>query len=203
MNSDIRELRSIMERRKGRRDLLQKQLNDLKRRKRKLMAEIIISDKAQQIIHIVAKATQQDLQYHISDIVSFALSSVFDDPYAFVVEFVSRRNKIEADMWLEKNECYLDPMSSTGGGVVDIVAMALRLSMWTLSEPKTRPILILDEPFRFLKGKEYPVRGAEMIQQFSRKLDVQVIMNSHDPELVDCADKVIQVSHDGIKSIIR
>lgn len=198
----VKDLRSTLDRRKGQQEHVTTQLQSLRLKKRKLTGELIITDRAQHIIHEVAKETQEELQYHISDIVSYALSSVFDDPYAFAVEFISRRNKIEADMFLVRDDEYLDPLSATGGGVVDLVSMALRLSMWTLARPSTRPVLILDEPMKWLKGKEYPVRGAEMIQQFSRKLGVQIIMNSHDPELVDCADKIITVNHNEEYSVI-
>jgi DNA repair exonuclease SbcCD ATPase subunit len=202
MLNQIRDIRANLERRKGQKDHIESSLASLRLRKRKMQAEIIISDRAQFVIHEVAKITTEELKYQISEIVSFALSSVFDVPYGFVVDFVTRRNKIEADMYFSKGDELLDPLSAAGGGVADITSMALRLSMWSLARPGYRPILFLDEPMKWLKGRRYPVLGAAMVSEFSKQLGVQIIMNSHDPELVDCADRVIEVSHDGKQSKI-
>ena len=201
--SKLRQIRTFYERKKGSLDQIHL---DLSRNRKKLISletNLENSTKAQEVIHIVAKTTQEELQYHLSDIVSLAMSGVFPDPYSLIVDFISRRGKVEVDMDFEKGGHLCDPLSSSGGGAVDIAALALRFSSWALRHPRTRPIIILDEPMKWLKGGELPVRGAEMIREISQKLGLQIIMVSHDPELIDGADKIINVSlKKGISRII-
>ena len=55
-------------------------------------------EEAQRIIQYVARQTQEQLQFRISELVSMALAAVFEDPYTFHLEFVIRRGKTEADI---------------------------------------------------------------------------------------------------------
>lgn len=191
--SDLEKLRQIIERRKGRLQQIKRELTIKRRKKAELEESLNANLQAQAVIHIVAKETQDELRYNISDVVSYGLSSVFSPAPQFEIEFISRRNKIEADMFLVIDGERIDPVASSGGGSVDITSMTLRLSLGSMMKPKPRPIIVLDEPLKWLKGNDLPVKGAQMIKEFSRQLGYQVIMVSHDPELVDSADHVIEI----------
>lgn len=199
-----RRLRAELEQRKGRKVQIEKDLAKAQKKKRKTELSLKMNEAAQIIIHEIAKKTQDKLQIHISDLVSFGLASVFTPAPLFEVDFVSRRGKIEADMFfLDDNANRIDPMASSGGGAVDIASLSLRLSLSSLERPATRPIMILDEPLKFLKGDRLPIKGARMIKEFSKQLNQQIIMVSHDPELVEQADNIINVSLVDRKSIIK
>ena len=90
-------LRTQLENKKGAYNLLQDQLSHLKSKVDTLTLELNDVQEARIIIQIVAKQTQQELEYHISHVVTKALESVFDDPYQFKLEFALRRDKTEAD----------------------------------------------------------------------------------------------------------
>lgn len=111
--------------------------------------------------------------------VSRALQSVFDDPYQFEIVFERKRNRTEAALLFKDGENELDPMNSVGGGVIDVASFALRLACLVLSN--ARPILILDEPFRFVSVDLRP-RVATMVQEMAEQLEVQFIIVTHDPE---------------------
>lgn len=162
------------------------QLVDNKRRSKNLEEALLI-------LQQVGMKTQQELEFQISEIVSLALSSVFDDPYEFKIEFVPRRGKTEADLYfLRDGEKYF-PLDDNGGGTVDVASFALRVALWNLSRPKTRNVLILDEPFKFLSS-EHLSRASEMLKMISERLKIQIIMVTHIPELIDSADKVFTVT---------
>jgi len=163
----------------------QETLTDNKRRAKNL-------EEAQLIIQQVAQKTQSELEFQISEIVSMALSSVFDDPYEFKIEFVLRRGKTEADLYFMKNGEKFYPLEDNGGGAVDVAAFALRVALWNLSRPKTRNTLILDEPFKWL-SKGHLQRAGEMLKVISDKLKIQIIFVSHIPELIESADRVFNV----------
>jgi len=94
--------RHELERRKGKRAavlerLVKKktQLERLKRKEKRL-------NEAQQIIQTVAQATQADLEYRVSELVTFALSATFKEPYALHLDFVPRRGGTEADISISR-----------------------------------------------------------------------------------------------------
>lgn len=184
------------------RDKISRDIDEKSCQIKKLKRELKNSQEAQLIIQTVAMQTQQELEYKISEIVSLALSAVFDDPYEFRVEFNIKRGKTEADIHFYKNGIAFDPMTETGGGVVDIAAFALRIALWNLASPRTRNTIILDEPFRFL-SKNLQTKASDMLALLSNKLSIQFIIVTHIQELVEAADKVFIVEHNGKSSHIK
>jgi DNA repair exonuclease SbcCD ATPase subunit len=201
MQVELKQLRADLEQRRGRRDQLQQQLEnseaDRKQAKRKLWA----SERAQAIIQQVARATQQELEYRVSELVTLALSGVFPDPYQFKLRFVVRRGKTEADLLFLRGEQEIDPLSASGGGVVDVAAFALRVALWRLSNG-LRPVLILDEPFKWISASYLPAAG-EMLRSLSERMGVQIIMVTHLESLIEIADKVHRISKQGEVSVLR
>jgi DNA repair exonuclease SbcCD ATPase subunit len=200
----LKELRQSLERKTGQRDQIRKTVSEIEEKTSFLKKEISYSEKAQIIIQKVAKETQEELEFHISDIVSMALSTVFDKPYKFRVEFVIKRNKTECDLLFENDRGEkIDPMTASGGGVVDVATLALRLALWTLQVPRSRNVIILDEPLKFLSKNLLP-RAGELLQELSSKLNLQFIIVTHLSELTDCADKVFTVTQrKGVSKIIN
>lgn len=143
------------------------------------------------MIQEVAQQTQEELKYHISEIVTLALAAVFDKPYQFEVDFVQRRNQTEADLWFVRDGERIDPLTASGGGAVDVASFALRASLWALQ--RNRPILILDEPGKFI-SKTYQPKFGEMLQMISKRLSIQILFITHCDDLVDSADRIFEVS---------
>lgn len=190
----VRNYRQLLEQKKGRRD---QTMTDLNRAEEDLSAtqlRVIYCEEAATILQNIAQVTQEQLTYHISELVTLAMAAVFDNPYELKVEFVLRRNRTEADISFVRDGKSIDPMSASGGGAVDVAAFALRVALWSLSQPKTRNVLVLDEPLHFLKGDVLPEKGSIMMQEISSKLGLQMIMVSHIPEQVSGSDKVHTIS---------
>lgn len=157
---------------------------------------------AREIVREVGLKTQQQLQYHVSDITSLALEAVFDDPYELIMEFVERRNKVECDLLFKRGDNLIDPLSSSGGGAVDIAAFALRIASWSMMHPKLRNTIILDEPLRFL-SENYQQRASLMIKELSERLGLQFIIVTHESTLAAYADAEFSVRIRKGKSIVK
>lgn len=158
-------------------------------------------ERAHEILKQVGLETQQQLVYHISDVTSVALESVFEEPYKLVLDFVDKRGKTECDILFEKNGERVDPMLSSGGGVIDIAAFALRIASWSMKVPPTKSIIILDEPFKHL-SKDLHDRASEMIKMLADKLGIQFLIVTHSNELSRYADKTFLVTQrKGISSV--
>ena len=147
--------------------------------------------KVRALFQKASEMTQKQLEFHISGLVSTALAAIWDDPYEFKVEFIQRRGKTEADLWLIRNGSKIKPIDASGGGVVDILSIALRMAFWSLTK-ETRPLLILDEPFKHLSS-DLQSKASAMLRMISEKLKLQILMISHISELVANADKRIKI----------
>lgn len=176
--SNIQQLRNKLEQQKGKKIQVEQSLTLVKSEIKVAIISLHKHEKAREIIHIVGQKTQEQLQFHIGDITSLALEAVFDDPYELAVEFVSRRNKTECDLYFVRDDNRVDPLTASGVGAVDVAAFALRVAAWSMSIPKTRNVLFLDEPFKHLKGEKENKQVLEMIRKISKKLRLQIIMVS-------------------------
>ena len=184
----------------GQKDLLEKQLENLIQQGEDKTVYLEDLQVARSLFQKAAQLTQEKLSVHISDLVSLALRSVFDDPYEFQATFENRRNTMECDLTFVKNGNEYKPLDSCGYGAADVASFALRIAYWSLGE--TRPVLIWDEPFRQLDKKKQGM-AAEMVSKLSKELGLQIIINTHSEELAECADKVFNVSiKNGISKVV-
>lgn len=138
---------------------------------------------AQQIVQEISQEIQQQVHNQIANVVSTCLETVFDEPYDFKINFERKRGKTEASLFFEKDGEEIDPLTASGGGVVDIASFALQLSCIMLSrEPKLRKIFIADEPFKFVSA-EYRGRVKQLLEKLSKEMDIQFIIVTHIEEL--------------------
>lgn len=180
MKEKIQDLRRFLNEQTGERNRLIKQ----KREEESVFSESLRNlnryKAAREIIKKVQMDTQKELEYHLEDMVSSSLEAVFPSrwPYSLKVQFVERRNKTECDLLFEQNGNFSKPLEDNGGGVLDVASFALRTACWIMKIPHYSPIMILDEPFKHLKGTEANLRVLEMVKKISEKLGIQIIMVS-------------------------
>lgn len=146
--------------------------------------------KARVVIQNVAQLTQKKLEKRFSQLVTLALHAVFpDDPYDFLAEFVTRRGKTECDLYFVRRGKKVDPMDCSGGGVKDVASFVCKLVFWSFKKP--RPVVIADEPFKFLHSKEYQRNCSDMITMLSKRLSIQMILVTDQSDIV--GDKIFNV----------
>lgn len=200
MDNRIVALRKRYEQAVGQRDQLAKSLSDTETLIKEKEIYLEQCGKARLIMQTVSEQTQKKIELHIGTLVSMALASVFPDPYTFVLRFVKRREKMEADLLFVKGENEGSPLDVSGGGPLDVASFALRLATWAIHP--SRNVLLLDEPFKFV-SRNLQSKCSEMLKYLSTTLGMQMIINSHIPEIIDCADKVYEVSKPSGESIVK
>jgi len=188
----IQTLRNRLEQEKGSMIHIEQSIQELQDRQLETGKEIRRHEQAREIIREVGLKTQEQLQYHISDITSMALEAVFDDPYELVVEFVQRRNKTECDLLFARDGQRVDPISASGVGAIDVAAFALRIAAWSMQTPRKHNVIILDEPFRYL-SVNYQAAASRMLKELSDRLGIQFIIITHEATLAEYADKAFTV----------
>lgn len=201
----INKYRKIIDTKISRRDLLQEQIAD----KRLLIAEKETHSeyltKARWILSEASRITQQRFSGYLESLVTKALTSVFDRPFKFIVDFVMKRNKSECYFYVQDGDKEPEvPKDEMGGGCVDLVSIALRTVLWSLENPRSRNVLILDEPMKFVGKGVLLSRAGKMLKEISHKLGFQLIMVTHETEdLCKIADRVWNVTHNGVHSEVE
>lgn len=185
---------------KAEHELLSRQIKEEQTRLAVLKQDGEDLDKARRLIQQAALKTQEALKIRLTAIVTTALRGIFaEKDLEFEVRFVSQAGRTEAVLEVGEEGLYTNTLEGHGGGVADVVSFALRAAFWAIS--RSRPVLILDEPFRFLSRDLQPL-AAEMIRLISDKLELQVIMVSHVEEARETADQFIVIERSGTESII-
>ncbi len=197
-------LRNRLQKLQGEREKIKSQLQTVHKQLQQLETDLIEHEQAREIMRQVALLTQQQLQYHISDITSLALESVFErNPYELKAEFVQRRGKTECDLYFVRNEKEIDPLEASGYGAVDVAAFALRIASWSMQMPRNRAVIMMDEPMRNLDEKRL-VAASKMVKELSGKLGLQFLIVTHEDALTEEADLPLKVEiKNGISKIIE
>lgn len=199
MMNEIQELKLELASMRGRRDQLQKNIDDLQQRIKNGKRQQIRHEKALEIVKQVGLATQKQLEYHLAEQVSLAMEAVFDDPYTLEVNFQEKRGKTEVELLFARRGMQFPPIGNAGGGAIDVASLALRMAYWAMrQDKKVRPVLLLDEPFSRLKGEDANKRALALVQEISRELGLQIIMVSDEriprEDIIVNADKVFEIS---------
>jgi len=133
--------------------------------------------------------------------VTRSIRQIFNRDLSFELVYKVKRNEIESRIIVKENGEELDPKDDLGGSIIDIISFTFRIILWHMSSPKTRNVFILDEPFKWT-GKLISLTGMIM-KELSKKLRFQVILITHDDDLIEIADKVFKIEHVKGKSRVK
>jgi DNA repair exonuclease SbcCD ATPase subunit len=199
MQTELINLRAKLEQERGKLYQLQSDRDTTESKLNSNLELRIDIEEAQIIIQTVSQGTQNQITEYISDLVSSALEAVFDNPYRLSLEFVQKRGKTEAVLKFLRDGCEIDPIDASGGGVINIAALSLRIGLWSLLK-ETRNVILCDEPAHFLHDSEAQGRFAELLSSLSKELNLQIIMvtgEKESAEILSRADRIFHLELDG------
>jgi DNA repair exonuclease SbcCD ATPase subunit len=178
----------------GRKDILDQQLRTETAR----MAEIEhlheVYAKAVEILDMAQISVRANIKSGFESIVTYALQFILGTGYRFELDF-GRRGKLQEVDLCVKNDALdvpADPMVTSGGGVLGIVALALRVAILELHKPKIEGPVVLDESFKHL-SREYLFTAGEFLNALNERVGRQIIMVSHKSELVKMASNAVEI----------
>ncbi len=182
-------LRSVIDKKSFILDETLKNLEQAEIKELKLNKKLEAVLKAQLIIQTAAHQIESSIAYHLSDLVNTPLQALFPGNI-FDIDFTTKNNASHAAITVEKGGSKQAPLDSAGGGLADVVALGLRLAVWSMG--KTANLLCLDEPAKNLDVIRSPTMTS-LLKDISDQLKVQVLMSTHKDDQIDSADKVYKV----------
>lgn len=96
---------------------------------------------------------------------------------------------------LDGREVITDPTQGEGGGVADIVSLAMFFSLGLLVGQDNEAPLFMDEPTKFL-SKGYSNEAAVFINEMVQYMGKQTLMVTHDETIANSGDKIFRVELD-------
>lgn len=197
MNNVVRWL----DERKGRKKAYEEELEKLNIQLEEASKVVDETNKAKGVFVGFMQSKQDQIVDACTDLGTLMLRAIYGDEYKLVLSFEVKRGKSDASLKVFKGNMELSLDEETGGGIVDVAALAMRFALWSLMEPRTSPVFVLDEPARFISKDKLPLMG-EILAELSEKLEIQLIMVSHEEELIGIADKSYRVGiEDGVSMV--
>jgi DNA repair exonuclease SbcCD ATPase subunit len=153
-----------------------------------------VHKKAVELLTVVQGVTRDKIKDGFETLVTYALRFIYSQDYAFQLEFGRRGNLQELNFNIKTPEFEeaCDPMDTSGGGVLDIVSLALRAVLLEVSVPKIEGFLMLDESLKHL-SKDYLMNASEFLNELNKRLGRQIIFITHQQEFIDNAENAIEI----------
>lgn len=194
LESQLNLLNNNLQQIKGEFSYLNKDYNINLTTKEQLDKQILLYKKAVELLNEVQQTTRNKIKNEFETLVTFIVQFVTEQHYQFKIEFNKRGNLQELDFRIQTpdNQDALDMLDSCGGGVIDLVSFALRIVLMETSVPKTKGCIIIDEGFKHLSSN-YMERIPALLEELSKKLKRQIIIISHESELVESRFNKIEI----------
>ena len=201
-------LRSEYNQAQGKLELLQEDLAEAETSLQKTQDDIAIWNQVQALFGKASEFARQQLNLRIEETVTAALQAVFErEDIRFEVQMRTLGGQPAAE-WAVVSQygdvsVSGDPQDSRGGGVSDIVSLALRLALLELARPKPEGPVLLDEVGKHVSAG-YAPNVAAFLKQYAQRTGRQVIYVTHSSALADAADVSYRVDQqNGISEVIR
>lgn len=159
-------------------------------------------DRARDLLIAVNILTHERVKDIVETLVTDALQVIFGSDYKFIMNTGIKRNKAEIEFFIQQGDMIRSLDGEMGGGVLDVVSFVLRVVVWSLQQPRTSNVIILDEPGKFISKDKQPLFG-QLIKDLSKRLSIQFIIVSHEEELISIADKAYNVKLENNISVVE
>jgi hypothetical protein len=171
----------------------------LKNKEAALFAERLLDlQEMSMITQLLSKQNQTALADVLNSTVTEGLQSVFGPSFEFKLVIDTSAGAVQAHPKLLRDGFVYSPKSSEGGGVLQMVSLALRVSLLSLLK-EAPPIVILDEIFKDI-GKVNLADACKMVRVLSDSMNIQFILTTHAREIVNVADTIHYIHLDEEKT---
>ncbi len=207
LNKNFERLKAVYHRQRGEQAKILEKETFLQKRVQEAREEEERLEQVRLLLLEAARHAREQGRRQVELLVTQALQFVFGADMEFKVAVEEKRDRPDAEFYVCSTygdyQVETAPQDARGGGVVDVISLALRLALLHAFQPPVGGPAILDEPGKHV-SEEYAPQLAQFLKGFSQSLGRQVIMVSQNQHLADSADFAYLVElHQGISSIRR
>lgn len=201
LGDKISRLEALYNRRKGQKEQLESSLDKYTERLNEVLKKRGLYENTRKLLEMAAEYARQQAKGDIEYVVTQALQYVFESDLEFKIELEDNASGPQAEFYVESRYggeqlVRTRPQDARGGGVVDVISLALRIAMM-----QGRGVIILDEPAKQV-SEEFAPNVANFLKYLADQGDFQVLMVSHNQHLAQAAGKSYVVSiKDGISRL--
>lgn len=197
LNKKLEQINSKLNIEKGKLQVISQNFENTKK---ELDKEIKYEDLLTKVILLFQKTAtyaREQSKRQIEDLVTRCLQFIFETDIEFLIELSEKRSVPNAEFYVRSNydEGYsiiTKPELERGGGVVDIISIALRIAFIQLHTPVLQGPIILDEPGKHV-SEDYIFNLGDFLSKSSSLFKRQIIMVTHNAHLAQICDKSYSV----------
>lgn len=198
IEAGLADLRTRYQQASGQLALLEKQQTEKQKSLEQAQGDIRTWEMVQVLLAKTSEYAREQLKQRIEEVVTAALQAVWEDDRRFIIRLYSYNNQPAADFAVLKRGqdgefVEVHPYDGSGGGLADVVSMALRLSMLELTRPKPGGPAISDEPAKHVDSENAGAKIsniAQFLQRYAKNTERQLVYISHNQVLEQVAHVV-------------
>lgn len=188
----VRALRAVYNRRLGERNLIQRRIRQTEEKLSQLREKTDLLTQVKLLLQQSSLFAREQACKQMEGMVTQALQYIFaDENLQFRVEVQEVRGRTESEFYVISLyggdvPVQTKPQDARGGGVVDVISLALRAAM--LQATGMDGPIILDEPGKHVSA-EYSRNLAKFLKELSSAFGRQIILVTHNAELASMGDR--------------
>ncbi len=202
----IVELNSYISKEQGKRERIQEQIEENNKVIKQIDNQIELNEKVVVLLQKTSEFARNQAKLQIESLVTNCLQYIFENNSEFQIEIEESYNKPSAEFYvITKGKDIIvktKPELSRGGGVIDIISLALRIAFMQIHKPSIEGPLILDEPAKHVSN-DYIYNVAEFLKKASEMFRRQIIMVTHNNYLSAIGTNTYRVELNGTVSHVE
>ncbi len=174
--------------------LLNGQIIDASDRWAKGIDDVANYEEAHVTLTEMEKSWRRQFEEKFSALVSHGLTAVFGEETRIHIETSTKRGATSMALKIEQGGVELgDIIDSTGGSIVSVLSVLLRVMLTVSVRPNLRRLIVLDEPLHGAVDPSHIPTFGTLLRELSDRLDLQFIVVAHETDLEEYADVVYEV----------
>ncbi|NMB08127.1 MAG: ATPase [Tissierellia bacterium] len=200
------EINSFISKEEGKKEKLLEQIKLYENLIKDINSQVELIEKVAILLQSTSEFARNQAKTQIETLVTNCLQFIFENNVEFKIEIEELYGKPNAEFYVITNFddtiIKTKPELSRGGGVVDIISLALRIAFLQIHKPRIEGPLILDEPAKHV-SEDYIFNVADFLKKSSEMFNRQIIMVTHNDHLAAIGTTSYKVHMKGTESHVE
>lgn len=202
----LSKLDSYISKEQGKREKILEQIEENKKIIEDIQHQVELNEKVSILLQKTSEFARNQAKIQVESLVSNCLQYIFENNMEFSIEIEELYGKPSAEFYVITKDGDMliktKPEQSRGGGVIDIISLALRIAFLQIHKPKIEGPLILDEPAKHV-SEDFIFNVADFLKKASEMFNRQIIIVTHNNHLSAIGSNTYKVSLNGTISNVE